>query len=71
MARWLIITGIIFIITGLILYFAPEIFSWFGKLPGDIKIEKENSKIYIPVTTMIVISIILTIIVNILRFLKK
>ena len=71
MARWLIITGTILIIAGIILYFSPEIFSWFGKLPGDIKIEKENSKIYIPVTTMVVISIILTIIINIFRFLKK
>jgi len=71
MSRWLIFTGILLFITGVILHFAPGIFSWFGKLPGDIRIEREGSKIFIPVTSMLLISIILTIIINIFRFLKK
>lgn len=70
MARWFIIGGIILIVTGLILYFAPTLINWFGKLPGDIRIEKENSKVFIPITSMIIISILLTIIVNVIRYLK-
>ncbi len=71
MARWFIIAGIILILTGLILHFAPCLFSWFGKLPGDIRIEKEHSRVYIPITSMILISVILTLVVNIIRFLKN
>ena len=71
MGRWFIITGIVLIIIGFILYLAPNIFSWFGKLPGDIRIEKENSKVFIPVTSMIIISIALTILINLFRFFQK
>jgi hypothetical protein len=71
MARWLIVAGIILIAVGVLIYFAPNFFSWFGKLPGDINIEKENSRIFIPITSMILISIVLTVIVNIIRLLQK
>ena len=39
-------------------------FSWIGKLPGDIIINKKYVKIYFPVTSMIILSIILSIIIN-------
>ncbi|HZH73246.1 MAG TPA: DUF2905 domain-containing protein [Mariniphaga sp.] len=71
MARGLIIVGVILIIAGILLYFIPGIFNWFGKLPGDIRIVKENSKVYFPITSMIIISIVLTIIVNVIRYLGK
>lgn len=71
MARWFIITGVILIVIGLLLYVAPWLFSWFGKLPGDIRIEKENSKFYLPITSVVVISVILTIVINIVRYLGK
>ena len=41
--------------------------SWFGRLPGDIRIESGNSRFYFPITSMIVISVILTVIVNVVR----
>jgi len=71
MARWFIILGIILIIIGVILYLMPWVFKWFGHLPGDIRIEKENIRIYFPITSMIVISIILTLIVNLIRYFKS
>lgn len=71
MARWFVIAGIILIVIGVLLYLAPWLFSWFGKLPGDIRIEKENSKIFFPITSMLIISIILTIVVNIIRYFGK
>jgi magnesium-transporting ATPase (P-type) len=71
MARWFIVAGLFLIIIGALLYVAPWLFNWFGKLPGDIRIEKEHSRIYFPVTSMIVISIVLTIAVNIIRFINR
>ena len=70
MARWFIIAGIILIVIGLVLWFAPSLFSWFGKLPGDIRIEKENTRVFIPLTSMILISILLTVLINLIRYLK-
>jgi uncharacterized membrane protein len=63
----LIIIGIILVITGLILYFAGNRLGWLGHLPGDIRIEKENMKIYIPITTMILISVVLSLILYLIR----
>ena len=65
--KYFMVFGFIFIIVGLLLYFLGNHLSWLGKLPGDIKIEKENFRFYFPITTMILISVILTIIINIIR----
>ena len=64
-----IITGSLILIAGLTLSYAPWLINWFGKLPGDIHIKKENSTIFIPITSMIVISLVLSIVVNL--FLRK
>ncbi len=63
----LIITGIILLAAGVILYFAGNRLSWLGHLPGDINIVRENVRIYIPVTTMIIISVLLSLIFYIIR----
>jgi H+/Cl- antiporter ClcA len=63
----LIVTGIILVIAGLILYFAGNKLSWLGHLPGDIDIVKENVRIYIPVTTMILLSVVLSLILYLIR----
>jgi hypothetical protein len=60
-----IIVGIGLLILGIAINFAPWLINWFGKLPGDIRIEKENSLFFFPITSMIVISIALTLIINI------
>jgi uncharacterized membrane protein len=67
MARWIIITGIILVVIGVILYFAPWLLKWFGRLPGDIRIETDRYKIFIPIVSMILISIVLTLIINFLK----
>ena len=56
--------GVILLVTGLIINYAPWLISWFGKLPGDIRIEDENKRVFIPITSMFIVSIILTIIIN-------
>ena len=56
--------GVILLVIGLIINYAPWLISWFGKLPGDIHIEDENKSVFIPITSMFIVSIILTIIIN-------
>ena len=69
--RILLIVGGVIIILGLVLVFSNHI-PFLGKLPGDIVIKKENFSFYFPVVTFIIISVILTIIVNvILHFINK
>lgn len=63
----LIITGIIMVIAGAILYFAGNRLNWLGHLPGDINIVKDNVRIFIPITTMILLSAILSLIFYIIR----
>lgn len=65
--KTLIIIGIILIIAGLIVCFAGNRLGWLGHLPGDIRIVKENVRIYIPVTTMIIISVVLSLLIWLIR----
>jgi hypothetical protein len=59
--------GIILVIAGLIVYSAGNKLSWFGHLPGDINIIRENVRIFIPVTTMILISVVFSLIMYLIR----
>lgn len=67
LGKILIILGIILIIAGLIIYFAGDKLGWIGHLPGDIRVEKENVKFYFPITTMIILSIVLSIVIWLIR----
>jgi uncharacterized protein HemY len=67
LGKVLIYAGIILIIAGAIIYFAGDKLGWLGHLPGDIRIEKENFRFYFPITTMIIISVVLTLILYIFR----
>ena len=67
MSEILIKIGILLIIIGAVLHFAPWLVTWFGKLPGDIRIEKEHVKIFIPITSMIVLSMLFTFLLHIFR----
>ena len=71
MSKLFISLGFLLIFLGIIFYYFEENLKWLGNLPGDLRIDKENFKIFIPFTSMILISILLTIIVNFFkRFLK-
>jgi len=59
MGKILIIAGVVFLIAGLAIEFLGR-FQWPGKLPGDIYIDKGNFKVYIPIATSILVSIILS-----------
>ncbi len=57
--------GALLAIAGLLIYWGG--FSWFGRLPGDIRYESESTRIFIPITSMILISILLTALLNLAR----
>ena len=64
MARWLMIMGALLLVIGALLHFAPWSLNWFGKLPGDIRIETEQGKIFVPITSMLIISVVLSLLLN-------
>ena len=71
LGKILLIVGGIIVISGLILIFSQPI-PFLGKLPGDIFVKKEGFSFYFPIVTLLILSILVTIIVNvILHFLNK
>ncbi len=71
MGKIFIIIGFVIIILGILIHFFSNKFGWFGNLYGDIKLVKSNYGFYFPLTSMLIISVIMTIIINIFnRFIK-
>lgn len=66
LGKLLIIFGVIVIAVGLFLLISPKI-SWTGRLPGDILIKKKNFTFYFPLATSIVLSVVLTVLINLLK----
>lgn len=60
--------GAAILLVGALVRFAPGAFGWFGNLPGDVRIENETSRVYIPIASMIVVSIGLTLLGNAVRW---
>ena len=67
MAKILIGLGILFLVVGAIWMFFPNAFNWFGRLPGDVNYRSEGGgfSFHFPIVTMIIVSIILSILLNI------
>jgi len=63
----IIIIGVIIVLAGLIVYFFHDKLNWIGRLPGDVRIEKENFRFYFPITTMIALSLLVTLIAQIIK----
>jgi Protein of unknown function (DUF2905) len=63
--RLLLLGGIILGVLGVILILAPNL-PFIGRLPGDIRIETDNVRIYLPLGTMLVVSLVLTVVLNLL-----
>jgi hypothetical protein len=71
-AKLLIIGGIALITLGLLWQFGSRFLPFLGRLPGDIVIERENFRLYIPITTMILVSVVLSLLFALIaRFLNK
>ena len=62
----MILSGLIFV-AGLLWYLSGDKLHWIGRLPGDIRVEKQHFKFYFPITTMILFSVILSLLVYFVR----
>ena len=72
LARFLLISGVILILTSGVVYLAGRLNLPLGRLPGDIRIQTENMTCIIPLVSMILISVVLTIILNVvIRLMNK
>jgi len=63
--RLLIIVGLVIAAAGVAVLVALRYFPWLGNLPGDFRIETENVRIYFPLVTMLLISFLGSILLNI------
>jgi Protein of unknown function (DUF2905) len=65
LGRYLIFFGIVLIVVGAVFVVFGKL-PWFGRLPGDIIIKGESYTFYFPIVTMILLSIVLTLVMNII-----
>jgi hypothetical protein len=66
LGKFVVVIGVIITLVGLLMWsgFAPK---WLGRLPGDIRIEREHSAFYFPIVTCIILSIVLSLLLSIFR----
>ena len=71
LGKLVVTVGIILVVIGLLLWFAADKFGWFGNLPGDFKVERPGFTFYAPLTSMLILSIVLSIILTLIaRFFR-
>jgi len=58
--KYLMLFGLIFLALGLLIYFFGNKLNWFGQLPGDIRLERENFSFYMPIVSMLLLSLIIS-----------
>ena len=61
----IIVGGVCLVILGLLIYSGA--LSWFGRLPGDIRYETEQTRVYIPIVSSLLLSVVLSLIFYLLR----
>jgi hypothetical protein len=66
LGKFVVVIGVVITLVGLVMWsgFAPK---WLGRLPGDIRIEREHSAFYFPIVTCIILSIVLSLLLSIFR----
>lgn len=65
-ARYLMLGGIVLFLIGGGVYLAAKFGIPLGRLPGDIRIEGESGSFYFPITSSILVSVVLTVVVNVI-----
>lgn len=65
--KYILMAGVVIVFIGILVYFFHDYLRWIGRLPGDIRIEKENFRFYFPLATMIIVSLLITLLVKFLK----
>jgi Protein of unknown function (DUF2905) len=70
LGKLVVIIGVVTTLLGLVIWsgFVPK---WLGRLPGDIRIEREHSAFYFPIVTCVILSILLTLLLSIFSFFRR
>lgn len=66
-AKYIIVAGILLVLAGVLYYFFHDKLQWIGRLPGDIRVERENFRFYFPITTMILASLVLSLVIYVFK----
>ena len=66
---FIVVAGIVIAAVGIMVWAGG--LSWFGHLPGDIRIERDNVRIYIPVVSMLLISVAASLLLTIAEYLSR
>lgn len=61
----IVIIGIVIVLIGLGVWSGA--LGWFGRLPGDIRIERESTRVYVPLASMLVISVVLSLLMYVIN----
>jgi hypothetical protein len=68
---WLIVFGLVLAGIGATWVFAPKLWSWFGYLPGDIRVVREGFRLQVPLVSMLLVSIGLTLLIRLVAWLME
>ncbi|HSI91411.1 MAG TPA: DUF2905 domain-containing protein [Adhaeribacter sp.] len=66
-SKILIFAGLGLLVLGLLFWFAGDKLNWFGRLPGDVRYESKNMRVYFPWVTMLLLSIVFSLIMWLVR----
>jgi hypothetical protein len=69
--KWFIYAGVGLIVIGLLIWLGSKMGIAFGKLPGDVQVQKEKFSFYFPIVTSLIVSLVLTIVINLIFWLLK
>jgi hypothetical protein len=61
----LVAAGAVLVLVGLLVWSGG--LSWFGRLPGDIRIERDTVRIYVPIVSMLIVSVVLSLVLYLAR----
>jgi len=64
--KWMVVAGLVMAGMGLLFWLGPKV-PWLGRLPGDFVVERPNFKFYFPLTTCIILSVVLTLLAWLFR----
>jgi hypothetical protein len=67
LGKIVLLLGIFLVVAGIILIITGNKLDWPGHLPGDIRIERENLRIYFPITTMILLSLVVSAVIFLIK----
>jgi hypothetical protein len=62
---WIVVGGACLVVIGLLVYSGG--FNWFGRLPGDIRYESDRASVYIPIVSMVIVSLALSLLFYLIR----